>query len=146
MGDEKSCGAVVFTRQNGSVQYLLVQQTGGNYSFPKGHMEQGETELQTAVREIMEETGLEVDFVPGFRAEDAYWPHEKPGTLKEVVYFLAEFCGQAYHFQESEIIGGGLYTFEKAVESFQFESSRRILREADGFLREKCCLNGHPVV
>lgn len=44
---EKSCGAVVFTRINHEIRYVLVQQLEGFHGFPKGHMEEGETEEQT---------------------------------------------------------------------------------------------------
>ncbi len=134
---EKSCGAVVFTRKNEEIFYLLVRQLGGFYSFPKGHMEAGETEIETAAREIYEETGLKVDFVPGFRTEDSHLLHEKPGTVKQITYFLAEYAEQDYRFQEMEISGGGLYTFGEAMKLFQYESSKRILRKANDFLLGK---------
>ena len=58
---EKSCGALVVRRdEEDGKQYLLMirHKLGGHRSFPKGHMEPGETESQTAEREILEETGL----------------------------------------------------------------------------------------
>lgn len=58
---EKSCGAVVYKEDNGELKFLLVYQNNGHYSFPKGHMEEGETELETTIREIKEETNLDVD-------------------------------------------------------------------------------------
>ena len=73
---EKSCGAVVFTRINNEITYLLIQNLGGTYGFPKGHVEQGETEEQTALREIFEEVGLRVELYPDFRREDEYFIHE----------------------------------------------------------------------
>ena len=53
--------------------------------FPKGHMEPGETEEETAKREIREETGLLVRLDPGFRRSVRYSP--KPGVDKDVIYF-----------------------------------------------------------
>ncbi len=144
MNIEKSCGAVVFNRENGEIRYLLIQNPQGIYGFPKGHMETGETELETARREIREEVGLEVKFLPGFRVEDMY-PIPGKDVMKKVVYFLAEYREQVPHFLETEL-SGGLVDYWGAMGSFQFESSRRILREADAFLREKCCLAGHNVV
>ncbi len=139
MGYEKSCGAVVFTRIHGRIRYLLIQNLNGIYGYPKGHMEPGETELETARREIREEVGLEVEFIPGFRTADV---HPIPGkaVMKKIIYFLAEFSDQEPHYLESELSGCCLASVEEAMECFQFESSRRILREADGFLWEKCCV------
>ena len=63
MNREKSCGAIVFTRRNGQLLYAVVQEASGAFSFPKGHTEGGETEPETARREILEETGLHPDFL-----------------------------------------------------------------------------------
>ena len=50
MAFEKSCGAVVFTRVGGELRYVLAQSLRGHYGFPKGHVEPGETETETALR------------------------------------------------------------------------------------------------
>ena len=52
MNWEYSCGAIVFKRQNGEPLFVVVQEMAGAYSFPKGHMEGSETEMETARREI----------------------------------------------------------------------------------------------
>ena len=57
---EKSCGAVVFTRIDNNIKYLLIQNLEGVYGFPKGHVEDGESETQTAIREVFEEVGLKI--------------------------------------------------------------------------------------
>lgn len=58
---EKSCGAVIFYKSRQNTKILLVKNSNGRYwSFPKGHIEDGENEHQTAIREIKEETGLDV--------------------------------------------------------------------------------------
>ena len=51
LNQEKSCGAVVFTRRNGEILFVIVQEASGAYSFPKGHVEGSETEMQTAARD-----------------------------------------------------------------------------------------------
>jgi ADP-ribose pyrophosphatase len=61
----------------------------GHYSIPKGHVEEIDTdEIATARREIKEETGLAVKFVPGFKSVTDYSPKE--GVTKRVVFFIAE--------------------------------------------------------
>ena len=75
MNYEYCCGAVVFTPVDGVPHYLLVRaknQPEGCHGFPKGHMEPGETEEQTALREIFEETGIRVRLVEGFRVVTEY--------------------------------------------------------------------------
>ena len=135
MQHEKSCGAVVFTRTDKGVKYLLIANLKGIYGFPKGHVEAGETEEQTALREIREETGLRVTLVPGFRAVDEHLIPEKQDTMKQIVYFLAEYEGQEVAYQKEELSGAYLVSYEEAMGMFQFESSRRILTEANHFLQ-----------
>ena len=127
---ENSCGAVVYTRQNGEIRYLLIQNLEGIYGFPKGHMEPNETERETALREIKEETGLTVALLPGFRTSDEHPLPNKPDTLKQIVYFLAFYENQTPVFQKEELLSAKLYAYEDAMQRFQFESSRRILDEA----------------
>lgn len=135
MKHEKSCGAVVFTRTDKGVKYLLIANLKGIYGFPKGHVEAGETEEQTALREIREETGLRVTLVPGFRAVDEHLIPEKQDTMKQIVYFLAAYEGQEVAYQKEELSGAYLVSYEEAMGMFQFESSRRILTEANHFLQ-----------
>ena len=45
----------VYKKENEKFVFLLVYQSNGHYSFPKGHMEEGETEIETALREVKEE-------------------------------------------------------------------------------------------
>lgn len=135
MNREKSCGAVVFTRESGQVKYLLIANLRGIYGFPKGHVEPGETEEQTALREIREETGLQVTLLPGFRTVDEHLIPEKKDTMKQIVYFLGEYAHQEITRQKEELSGTWLVSYEEAMKMFQFESSRRILTEADRYLR-----------
>ena len=133
---EKSCGAVVFTRINGEIRYVLAQNPEGYYGFPKGHMECGETETITALREIHEEVGLSPRLIEGFRAENEHPLPNKPGVMKQIVYFLAEYEDQEIVFQKEELLSAPLVSFEEAMELFVFDSSKRILTEAHNFLKK----------
>lgn len=139
MKTEHSCGAVVFTMENDQPLYVIVQSREGFYGFPKGHMEGNETEEETALREIKEETGLSPALLPGFRTEDEHlipWTHKEP-VMKHIVYFLAEYENQPLKAQEEELSSARLMTYEEAMAHFQFESSRRILTEAHQFILQK---------
>lgn len=134
MNWEYSCGAVVFTRRAGQILYVVVQEQGGAYSFPKGHMEGDETEIETARREIFEETGLRPDFISGFCEQDEYSLREKPGTIKRVTYFLAEFGDEPMTAREGEIKRIHLLPCEQALTLFEHENQRRILTSAHEYL------------
>lgn len=133
---EKSCGAVVFTRRNGQIRYVLAQNLEGYYGFPKGHMESGETETETALREIREEVGLSPRLIDGFRTCDEHPLPKKPGVMKQVVYFLAEYADQEIVFQKEELLSAPLVSYEEAMALFVFENSKRILTEAHAFLNK----------
>ena len=137
MNYEYSCGAVVFTRIGGEPHYVLVRaknQPEGCHGFPKGHMEPGETEEQTALREIYEEVGLRVRLLPGFRAVTEYQLPAPPNTRKRVVFFLAEYEGQETTVQESELAAITIAPWPQALELTEFADSKRSLTEAHEFL------------
>ena len=91
---EKSCGIVLFN----SDEFLLIQHPtksngdDGHWDFPKGHVEGNETELETAKRELIEETGIaEFRIFNGFRHRIEYnFSKDNRIASKEVIFFLAE--------------------------------------------------------
>ena len=131
---EKSCGGVVFTRENGEVRYVIIRHRAGHCGFPKGHMEPGETEKQTALREIREEVGLQCTLMEGFRQQDQYPLPKKPGTMKQVVYFLAEYEGQTLRPQPEEVAQIALLPYAQALKQLTHQQSKNILMDAHAFL------------
>ena len=97
----KSCGVIPFRVYNGIKEYLILLQTNNCWSFPKGHMEPWETEEQTALRELYEETGLRAGFIPGQRSVSEYDMH-LPARRKQVVLFVGAVEGDLM-LQESEV-------------------------------------------
>ena len=134
---EKSCGAVVFAKIDGTIKYILVQSLEGFWGFPKGHLEKDETEEQTALREIYEEVHLKVDLIKGFRTIDEHTIPNKENVIKSIVYFCAEYKNQDAIPQDTELASVVSVTYEEALKLFQFESSKRILKEANDFLLNK---------
>ena len=132
---EYSCGAVVFTRDFGSIRYALVRQSGGQWGFPKGHMESGETETETAIREIGEETGLSPVLLPGFRVTVEYPLPARPGVTKRVVYYLGEFTDQKPVPRPGEILDARLADYDNALSLLTYQSARDILSAVHSFLQ-----------
>lgn len=137
MRHEKSCGAVVFTRRGGELRYVIIQGLRGFHGFPKGHVEGTETEEETALREVLEEVGLKACLLEGFRAVEEYTLPHHPDTRKQVVFFLAEFDGQELNIQESELRTAALLPYEEALSLLEYEDNRRVLREAEAFLKNR---------
>lgn len=135
---EKSCGAVVYCRKDNEIKYLLACECSGYWVFPKGHMEAGESEHDTALREVKEETGLDVTFVEGFRVTDEHnlAREGRPNTIKQTVYFLATYEKQMFIPQEAEISKIALMDYEMAQDTLQFDSFKRILTQAHQFLMQ----------
>lgn len=134
MNFEKSCGALVFTREDGEIRYVIQRSLEGVYGFPKGHMEPGETEEETALREIREEAGLNVRLIPGYRETVEYPLPKKPGTMKRVVYFLAEYENQPLVPQPEEIMSAVLMAYEDAMVVLPYEYQKRMLTRARDLL------------
>ena len=129
---EKSCGAVIFTEVNGIRHYLIELMQKGHYSICKGHVEKNESEHQTAEREIVEETGLSVEFIDGFRETIEYSPYDN--CIKTVVFFLARTYSTEVKAQEEEVKEIKWLSFKEAIEALTFDSDKETLRKAEEFL------------
>lgn len=132
-GEEKSCGAVIWRKCEGGHEYLLAQHGAHHWSFPKGHVENDETEVETAKREIWEETGLTADIDTNFREVVTYYP--KPGIIKDVVFFIATPTGGEEHAQEEEIRQLGWFSFEDAIPLVTFATDVDVLKAAEDYIR-----------
>ena len=129
MQHEKSCGASVYRKFHGNIELLLIKnQNGGHWSFPKGHVEGAETEEETAVREIMEETGISVILDTSFRHVITYAP--KKETTKDVVYFLARAVTYDYTPQEEEIAQIKWVEINHAATLLSYDNDRQLVSQA----------------
>ena len=140
MANEKSCGVIIFTNQNNIRKYVIIRGVGkyqDYYGFPKGHMKAGETERETAIREVKEETGLDVVLYDDFRTVDEHSlaREGRPNDRKTNVYFLAAYHGQEFVMQKSEVSGIVLMDYNEAMKCIQDEESQRELTEAEDYLR-----------
>ncbi|MBR6419671.1 MAG: NUDIX domain-containing protein [Oscillospiraceae bacterium] len=132
---EKSCGAIVYRRYHGNVEILLIKHVNsGHWSFPKGHVEGDETELETARREIKEETGLDVILDQTFRETVSYSP--KRDTQKLVVYFLALARNYDYVPQEEEIAEIRWVDIIRAPGMLTYENDKTIVTKARAAIRQ----------
>lgn len=83
-GEIRKAGCIVLDKDN---NVLLVGDLDGNWSFPKGHTEQGEVSEMVALREVKEETGIDVEIIK--RLSDITFKHGKSGEMIRIDMFLA---------------------------------------------------------
>jgi len=134
---EKSCGTIPYTVDDGVIKYLLIRpRLGRSCGFPKGHVESGESETETALRETFEETSVRVEIEDGFRYVTSY-PLDN-GNHKTVVYFLASFKDQEPRRNEGfEDYVHLLLPYEEAMKALSFKNAREMLTEANALLTSK---------
>ena len=135
MKHEKSCGAVVFRRMGDLVETLLIRHKNNSvWSFPKGHMEAGETEPTTALREIKEETGLTVQLDISFRETLEYYA--KANVLKEVVFFVATPLLNHPPKMEDDIVEEAVWVpVEQVTAQLNFPNHRELFERALTYYR-----------
>lgn len=130
---ERSCGAVVYRKINDSIRYLLIKnKRSSNWGFPKGHMENGETPEDTAKREVLEETGIHINIIPGFSSKSDYVIQGK--IEKSVIVFIGKTFDTQTKIQREEIEDYIWLKFEDAYKSLKFDNDKTILKNARDYL------------
>lgn len=132
---EKSCGAVVFTKTS-EVNYLLLHYEAGHWDFVKGNVEPNESEKDTVVRELKEETGIaDARFIEGFREKVEYFYRRQGATIhKEVVFFLIETRTDKVELSY-EHVGYAWLNYQRAIEKLTFKNAKDVLQKAREFLK-----------
>ena len=120
---EKCCGCIIINDN----KVLLIKQIQGHWGFPKGHVEKNETELETAAREVKEETNLEVEIDANKRYTMEY--ETDKGTLKQVVLFVAKCTGGEIKAQECEVNEIKWLDFDEAVKTITYENTRELFKK-----------------
>lgn len=150
MPREKSAGAIIFRREGNNIYYLLLHyktesKRGGHWGFAKGHVEEGETEEETAKREIVEETGIKnIKINHGFKELEKYFFRKSyglkgearkkaPWVFKSVIFYLAETETKEVKISEehSDFIW---LPYEEALKKLTFKNAKNILKKANDFV------------
>ena len=128
---EKSCGAVVYNPDKQA--FLIIKMLNGNWGFPKGHTEDNETDIQTAMREVREETGIDIEIVHGFKKSIKYIPF--PGVLKEVIFFIGITMEEKVTIDKNEIEDYMWCTYGEALKMITYKPQRDVMDSALKFIK-----------
>ena len=124
MKKEKSCGAVIFDHD----KVLLIKQSNGDWGFPKGHVEGDETEMETSIREVKEETNIDIEVFIDKKYTISYEISES--ILKEVVYFAAKPLTNELLIQSNEILDAKWLDFNSAIKTITHNRVRNVLKSS----------------
>lgn len=133
---EKSCGAVIYKVENGKVYYLLLKMNYGHTSLCKGHQEEGESDEETAIREIKEETSLDVKLDTSFKTKITYSPNEL--SLKDVYFFLATPVDSSLtpkDDHDEEVASFEWCDYEEALFKITYDSDRNVVKKAEAHIK-----------
>jgi len=133
---EKSCGAVVFFKSI-QTKYLLLQYEAGHWDFVKGNVELNESEVETVLRELREETGIVASqVIGGFREQIQYFYRRQGETIqKEVVFYLIQANTERVELS-FEHVGSEWLDYQHALERLTFKNAREVLQKAHDFLEK----------
>lgn len=132
---ESSCGAVIYCDADRTRKFLLIKNMrSSNWGFPKGHIERGESKIETAKREVLEETGLQIRIIDGFSSNSEY---KISGRIeKRVTIFLGESADLQVTLQPEEIVDSIWVDYNTAYRKLKFDNDKHILASANRFLAE----------
>lgn len=132
MREEHSAGMVIFYEDPHTPdrEYLLLQYASGYWDLPKGKLEKGETSLQAAIREVKEETGLQLQPFDNFEQKINYYFKDRDGTLvyKTVLYFCAEAPTRDDVKVSDEHLTYLWLPFDQAVKKVTYSNAKQLLQ------------------
>ena len=135
--EEKSYGIIPLRQENGVWQVLLILHQGGrHWAFPKGHGNAGETALDSATRELKEETGLDIQkLLQDSPLVERYQFHRKHEVVvKTVQYFPALVSGEL-KLQAEEIRDAKWVPLKEAASHLTFKESKEMCNKLVTFLK-----------
>lgn len=136
---EISAGIIIYRHTKEGPKFLLLYHGREYWNFPKGHIETGERGIETAFREVNEETGLSArDLVlkKHFKATN-HWVafREKERVFRIAIFYLAESKRAEIKVSE-EHDGYGWFLHKDAIKLLKYPDLKDILKKANDLLKK----------
>jgi 8-oxo-dGTP pyrophosphatase MutT (NUDIX family) len=138
MKREFSAGGVIFNNEG---QVLLICNAALRdpkkryWGFPKGHIDNGESSEEAAIREVREETGVDVEVTDKIGDSKYVFTHNGEKIFKVVVMFLMRYTGGELKYQKEELLDAGWYSVDEAMAKLSFSKDKEFLRKAGGMVK-----------
>ena len=137
---KKAVGFIIFIKQGRGIRYLLLHHGGDYWNFPKGRVESGESELETAQRELLEETGIaDLKIVPDYGDgydydfDSVIENGQREKVHRTAVFFLAEVDKEDVKISD-EHLDFGWFDFETALKRMYYQEGQNMLKRAHQYL------------
>ncbi|MFC1632123.1 NUDIX hydrolase [Candidatus Omnitrophota bacterium] len=129
---EFSAGGIVVRKKGRTLEVLLIKDAYGHWSWPKGHIDQGESSKDAAIREIREEVGLSGLAILDKVGRINYFYRLKGDLIfKTVFFFLAETGNdQKLKAQKSEIQAARWFKASLALKTLKYKGTKELLEKA----------------
>ncbi len=135
---DSSFGIIIYKIENGIMEYLFLKRSGGWLDFPKGHMEDKETEIQAALRETREETGVELhdtDLDPEYEyILDYVFTFNGVKIFKKVKMFLAKISSKTLIKVSNEHTGYVWLDYDNSYNNLKFQNQKNMLKNVNAHL------------
>lgn len=138
---DRSIGVIIYHMKNGEPEFLIIKHRQGHWSFAKGHKEKGESDFQTALRELKEETGIkDANFISDkieLSEKYSFNSANKHRVEKSVDYFIAEVPSNDVKIDNMEILEYQWQELNSGLELVTFTESQNILKKANEIILNK---------
>ena len=126
------------TKNIDDTYFLLIEQTGGFWSLPKGHPEknESESEIETATRELLEETGIvPIKIIDDINSVEEYTWNDYGTIVDKTVKFFPCFCADFFvQIDNKEISDAKWLKYQEALDLITYKETKQVLEDTNKWL------------
>lgn len=136
---EISAGGIIFKKEGQDFKILLVRDSYGRWTWPKGKLDPGESPQEAAFREVSEEVGLTSVRILGKAGESKYFYRFKGTLISKMVHFFVMETGseEEIRIQPGEIQGAEWFFPQDALAAVAYKGANELLQKAIGIYQQK---------